>query len=719
MTDPAPSILVVDDMATTRTLLAGVLGDHGYRIETAAGGKEALALLQDERLDLLLLDVVMPGIDGFQVLQAVRKRFSALEFPVIVVTAKHASEDIVQALELGANDYISKPIDFAILLARIKTLLASKQAEDRLRQAHAELEKRVEVRTQELQRSNAALQAGERRYRILYDYTPSMFFTLDPDGKILSVNQFGARQLGYKRTELVGLPMSRLLDDSTKASAEHHLRLCLQDPESVHRWENRKLRKDGSSLWVRETCRVVKGHQGKPTVFIVCEDITDARMLSEQLSYQTSHDELTGLINRRGFEDRLHTLLDMAKAEQSEHALCYLDLDQFKIINDTCGHIAGDELLRQLGRSLKKHVRKHDTLARLGGDEFGILVQHCSIEQAMRVANAVREAIEAFRFVWEGQQFKVGVSIGLVPIVANSGSITSVLSAADAACYEAKDAGRNRIKEYRQEDTGMRQRHGDMQLVIEIDRALETDRFEFYYQAITALQQHEASVSHFEILLRMRDRRGELISPGVFLGVAERFNLAMKLDRWVISNAFQWLASHPEQLDRLGLCAINLSGHSVADPEFHDFLIRQFDETEIPPQKICFEITETAAITNLNSATNLISFLKELGCKFALDDFGSGLSSFGYLKNLPVDFLKIDGEFVRDITRDPIHLAMIRSINDIGHVMGKKTIAEFVESEAILDELRTIGVDYAQGYHLGKPRPLQELVWQTHVLAAG
>jgi diguanylate cyclase (GGDEF)-like protein len=427
--------------------------------------------------------------------------------------------------------------------------------------------------------------------------------------------------------------------------------------------------------------------------------------MAQQMAHQATHDALTGLINRSEFEFRLQRVLTTSRTEEVEHALCYLDLDQFKVINDTCGHVAGDELLRQLGGILRERIRKRDSLARLGGDEFGILMEHCSLDEAQRVATAVRRAIEDFRFLWENKNFNVGVSIGLVPVTEHSKSITDVLSAADAACYAAKDSGRNRVHVHREDDAELARRHGEMQWVSRIHRALEEERFQLEFQPIVPISTPINGREHYELLIRMQDD-DRMVPPGAFLPAAERYHLATKVDRWVIYNACNWLAQHPEHLDRLHLCGINLSGHSLGDEEFLMFVAREMEQAKIPPSKICFEITETAAIANLSSATRFIKALKLQGCRFALDDFGSGFSSFAYLKNLPVDFLKIDGVFVKDIVEDPIDFAMVKSINEIGQVMGKQTIAEFVENADILEKLREIGVDYAQGYGMGRPQPM-------------
>lgn len=443
-------------------------------------------------------------------------------------------------------------------------------------------------------------------------------------------------------------------------------------------------------------------------------DITEAYHLSYQLSHQASHDFLTSLENRHAFEQRLSTLIASPWQLGTEHALCYLDLDQFKVVNDTCGHIAGDELLRQLGRLLKENVRNIDTVARMGGDEFGILMESCSIENALRVLENLRQIIESFGFVWEGKTFSTSVSAGLVPFTSEISSYTELLRTADTACYAAKDAGRNRIHVYHHDDLELERRHGEMQWVSRITQALDEERFELHVQTIVPAEEHPKGHGlHYEVLIRMRDEEGNLIEPGAFLPAAERYGLSPRLDYWVVGTALAWLNSHREHLQKLELCSINLSGPTLCDSGFMAFAIEQLEQCQIPPEKICFEITETAAIANLTAAISFITRMRTLGCRFALDDFGSGLSSFAYLKSLPVDILKIDGVFVKDIVDDPMDLAFVRSINDLGHVMGKVTVAEFVENNAIKARLREIGVDYLQGYGIGRPQHIDSLLRQA------
>ncbi|MEO7496317.1 MAG: EAL domain-containing protein, partial [Massilia sp.] len=442
-------------------------------------------------------------------------------------------------------------------------------------------------------------------------------------------------------------------------------------------------------------------------VVLVFRDISHARRMADEMAHQASHDLLTGLINRRAFEARLEAVLAGGGQPERRHTLLYIDLDQFKVVNDLCGHIAGDELLRQLAGQLEGRLRRSDTLARLGGDEFGVLLENCSNDAALRIAELLRKTAGDFQFVWAGQAFSVSLSIGLVGFGGGEETLTGILRMADAACYVAKDQGRNRIHACTPQDQALARRDGEMGWIGQIQKALEEGRFVLYSQKIQDLGAGVGvePVEHYEMLLRMLDEHGKLVPPMAFIPAAERYGLMPALDRWVIREALsQYGRRHPAG-SRQGVCAINLSGTSICDEHLAGFVRKQFAHFKVAPSAVCFEVTETAAIGNLSQAVSLIRELKAMGCTIALDDFGSGMSSFAYLKHLPVDYLKIDGAFVKDMLRDPIDRAMVASINQIGHVMGLKTIAEFVENDEVLDALREMGVDFAQGYGVEKPRP--------------
>ena len=544
----------------------------------------------------------------------------------------------------------------------------------------------------------------------ILDTAGALVCVMDHDGRIVRFNKACEQCTGYQAEEVLGRKVWEFMLLSEEVEAVKGVFHDLREHGMPNRFDNYILTKSGEKRFISWTNSVLRDEHADINIIIGTGlDITEAHELSKQLSYQAAYDSLTGLVNRHEFEQRVQRVLETARDRGSEHAICYVDLDQFKVINDTCGHSAGDELLRQLGPVLQAQVRSRDTLARLGGDEFGVLVENCTLASATRVADAIRKAIQDFRFAWEDKTFTIGASIGLVPIDARSESMADVLSAADTACYAAKDQGRNRVHVSLPDDKEIAQRHGEMQWVAKITAALEENRFRIFTQPIVPMAATRDVGNHIELLLRMEDEDGQIVPPGAFLPAAERYNLAPHLDRWVISTLFEWFEGHPRELDALHLCSVNLSGQSLGDEELPRMLNDYFDRDTIAPTKICFEITETAAISNLSVAMTFITLMKERGCSFALDDFGSGLSSFAYLKNLPVDFIKIDGVFVKDIVDDPIDLAMVKSINAIGQVMGKQTIAEFVENDAILAMLQDIGVDYAQGYGIARPQPIDAL----------
>jgi diguanylate cyclase (GGDEF)-like protein len=436
---------------------------------------------------------------------------------------------------------------------------------------------------------------------------------------------------------------------------------------------------------------------------MVFHDTSKESRLFRQLSYQASHDSLTGLINRKEFEGRLAAgLATLQHDTEQAHALLYVDLDQFKLVNDTFGHIAGDELLRQLANIVQLEIRSSDVFARLGGDEFGILLERCSEQQAMDVAEAIRNAIESYRFEWHDAFTTIRASIGVVMVNAEVDEVASLMSSADVACYSAKDKGRNQVHLYRGSDAAVR--HEEMKWVSRITSAVDDDRLELYFQPIIGI--HSGGIparGHFELLLRMRDEQGQIISPNQFIPSAERYNLMSMLDRWVIHKSLTELADRGSDTEARYTLAINLSGTSLSEDRFLEYVVDELTKYNLPNGAVCFEITETAAISNLARVVHFMQALKKLGCKFSLDDFGSGLSSFTYLKNLPVDYLKIDGQFVSNVVDDSVDESMVKAISDVGHAMGIETIAERVETKQVLEKLGALGVGFAQGYYIARP----------------
>ncbi len=532
--------------------------------------------------------------------------------------------------------------------------------------------------------------------------------TTDSKGVIDYVNPVAEQLTGWRLEDTQGRPIEevfRAFHEETCEPLENPLSVAIRRTRSIKSVRPMLLiRRDGNEIYIESTASPIRDGSGAVAGgVLVFHDVSEARELNRRLSYHASHDVLTGLVNRREFEHRMERALKSAKARETSYARCYLDLDQFKIVNDTCGHSAGDALLGQVGGLLKSKVRWRDTLARLGGDEFAILLENCTLDEAMRMAETLREAVRNFKFTWEERTFRLGASIGVVPIAAENTDVASVLSAADNACQAAKQAGRNRVHSFEENDLDLMRRRREMQWAARISTALEEDRFELFRQTILPLR-HEEKGAHFELLLRMRDESGKIVTPDNFMTAAEHYGLTPNIDRWVIENAFRWLVSDADEREKLAMCSINLSGLSLGDDKFLPFVIDQLTRSGLDATRICFEITETAAIASFAQANRFIQSLKELGCKFALDDFGSGLSSFGYLKHFPVDFLKIDGAFVKEILHSDIDCEMVRSINQIGHLTDKRTIAEFAENTAIIDKLREIGVDYAQGYGISQPQ---------------
>lgn len=559
-------------------------------------------------------------------------------------------------------------------------------------------------------RFERALYAEKEQAEVTLHSVADGVITTDADGRILYLNPVAERLTGWTQAEAVGHQLAdvyRLIDPKTRAILAHpalsgpiESAITGLAPDAV------LVSRHGADYAVEDSIAPIHNRSGARTgAVLVFRDVTQTRTMTRELSWQASHDSLTGLVNRREFEVLLARLIASAREQGREHVLLYLDLDQFKVVNDTCGHEAGDQLLKQLVALWLPLVRGSDTLARLGGDEFGVLLEACHPERAQQIADRLRRAAQELRFAWGEKRFRVGVSIGLVVINADSDGPTRVLSMADAACYLAKEHGRNRVWIHRLDDEAVTNRQGEMGWVSRIARAFDEDQFRLYHQFVEPTQPGLSEPPYYELLLRLLDEKGEVVPPMAFLRAAERYGLMDGIDRWVVRQSLRVIAQFPGD----AVFGVNLSSQSLGNEQFLDYVIRQLADSGVSAERVCFEITETAAIANWARAQHFISVLRERGCRFALDDFGSGMSSFSYLKNLPVHYIKIDGAFVRDMIREPLDQATVEAIGRLAQVMGVMTIAEFVEDDTTLEALRRMGIDYAQGFAIHRPEPVEQL----------
>lgn len=686
-------ILIVEDEIVVAEDIKAILEEFGYQVLAIAdSGELAIQELANNLPDLVLMDIQLKGeMDGVETANVI---WNTLKIPVLYLTANSDINTIERAKNTEPFGYITKPFRERELHTAIEIALH-----------RYKLEQQLKAKEQWLQTVLSSLGDG--------------VIATDDNSCITLLNPVAEALTGWKQKDAFGLQATEIFNivhEETRLEVDSPIAQALQSGVVVTLPEQTILiNKNSREIPIDDSAAPILDDTGGVTgAVLVFRDISERKRAEEalrqsekRLAWQASHDALTGLVNRQEFEQRVEQAILSAKINNEQHSMCYLDLDRFKIVNDTCGHAAGDELLRQIASLLPVQVRAADTVARLGGDEFGLLLNNCPMQQALRVANTLRQKLEEFRFVWQEKIFTIGVSVGLVGIDAQTTDLASLLNAADTACYAAKNAGRNRVHVYQAQDSDLAIGYGQMQWVSKLRHALADNSFCLYCQPIVSLNPTDSSQEHYEILLRLQDETGKVVSPMAFIPAAERYGLMHLIDRWVIRTLFASLGQHYQQ----GYCsdetfyAVNLSGASINDDSFIDFLHEQFALHQVPPQAICWEITETVAITNLNKASKLIRELKSLGCSFALDDFGSGMSSFAYLKTLPVDYLKIDGNFIREIVDVPTDLALTEAINQIGHVMGLKTIAEFVENDAIKQKVKQLGVDYAQGYGIAKPRP--------------
>jgi diguanylate cyclase (GGDEF)-like protein/PAS domain S-box-containing protein len=543
--------------------------------------------------------------------------------------------------------------------------------------------------------------------------------TTDNTGRVNFLNPVAEYMTGWRIERARGRPLKevfQIVNELTRRPAADPVTRCLREGRIVGLANHTILvRTDDREFAIEDSAAPIRDRDGGTIgVVLVFHDVTGAREMANRLSWQASHDALTGLYNRVAFEERLRQLVHYPQSPRNRevHTLLYIDLDQFKVVNDVAGHIAGDEVLKQISGLMQQQVRESDMLARLGGDEFGVILTHCDIAHAQRVADGIHRALEDFKFPWDERQFRVGASIGALEFHPGEASLTDLLRAADLACYAAKNAGRRRTHVYHIDDVHTQRHRSEMDWAARLSDAVENDRLALYGQVLRPIRSPQTAEGLFlEVLVRLREADGTLILPSVFLPAAERFDLMTIVDRWIINRTFAAVAECLNRgRRRICHCALNLSGATLGDESLLPFVTSQLALHRVPPEVFCFEITETVAISNFSAAIGLIRELRAMGCRFALDDFGSGLSSFSYLKNLPVDYLKIDGTFVRDLAGDPVNRALVSNINDIGHLLGKQTVAECAEDADTIAILTELGVDYAQGYGIDPPRPLDDLL---------
>lgn len=692
---PKSSILIVEDYADTAKLVERVLKNR-FHIETTTDGEAGLNAWLERRHEIVLLDLMLPKMSGEEVLQAILKEKPTQS--VVMMTAFGSAEKAGSLIAAGAVDFISKPFR-AEQLRTVCNIAAH-------REDYMTSNQQYELRQRELA-------TEKERALVTLQAIGDGVITTDASGKVLYMNPVAETLSGWQDNEAHGQRISdvfKTYHEYSRVPAVTPLERCLEEQRPIFSKSNILLRsRQGHEMVIEVSASPIRASNKDVTgAVMVFKDSTAERNLEKQLTYHASHDPLTGLKNRQVFDQEVKMALDDCTNAQVEHALCHIDVNEFKMINDSQGNDAGDKLLQDVSYLISQQVRApSDAIGRLSGHEFGVLLRYCPLDAAKRIGESIAEEFEKFVYEWASNKFQVSVSIGISHITQDSSDLQEIFATARSACFNAQSSGGNKVHVYSVGDEEALRARSEVQLASDIVQAEREDRFTLYCQPIKSLTNPDEY--SYEVLIRMIDGEGNIVSPAHFLPAAERYNLAPQIDRWVVRSAFKWLADNRSRLDKVTHFGLNLSGLSLGEDDFYDYISNMFKEYQVPPEKICFEITETAAVKSFVVADGFIEAIRRLGCKFALDDFGAGMSSFAYLKKMPVDYLKIDGMFVKDILSDPMDLAMVRSINEVGHVAGLKTIAEFVENEQIEQKLRELGVDYAQGYGISKPIPLSDL----------
>ncbi|MGH8479300.1 MAG: two-component system response regulator [Gammaproteobacteria bacterium] len=706
-------ILIAEDDQDSRVLLEVLLSGDGHTVQSARDGQEAVDQALRDPPDLIVSDILMPRLDGFGLCRFVRGSSKLKAIPIVLYTATYTGRrDEELALRLGADRFIVKPVEPSALLQILTEVMAEharqrprprrKVPAEATRALHLErLSTKLDKKMTELAGARDALWTSEARFQDFSEAAGDFFWETDAALKITYATGPCAAQSGRSLPDL--LRSAGADTDQSPQRARADLETILTTRKRFHdwntRWKEGRVLQFGGKPYYDQAGRFA-GYRG------IGRDRTETVALESRLSHLAEYDPLTGLVNRSAFVERLATALCEARELGTPHALCCLDVDQFKIINDTAGQAAGDELLRRLASMLKARIRSADVAARVGGDEFAVLLKDCPVERAVAIAEELSGAVCELGFAWGGRQYETCAGVGICTVSPNAENAEVLLTRADVACYAAKALGRNRVQLY-ERSAGAEAAHLELLRAAEINELLRNERFCLYAQPILPL----AALSprpHAEVLLRCLGPGGQILAPGAIIAAAERFGMMPSIDRWTLAKTLASLSAAPGiQSDTV--IGVNLSGQSLSEQGFGDYIDRQLGGSGVDPERICFEITETAAIRHLTEASRFILALRSRGCLFALDDFGSGMSSFSYLKGLAVDFLKIDGSFVRDIASDPIDRAMVMAMRQVGAVMGIRTVAEWVETNAAAQALTEIGVDYGQGYGLARPMPFEDL----------
>ena len=557
--------------------------------------------------------------------------------------------------------------------------------------------------------SRMALLKSERKFRTLFDESPAIFAAVDKQLILRDINAFGARSLGYEAVTLLGKSFSKIAAEEHRLDIEIFIARFFSETKPQQHTEARLVGEDGREIWVKISGSLIAQDNSSKHLLLVCQDISMMKALEDKLRFQARHDPLTGLWNRYAMEAKLKKLLKSTKHAQQSLAFIYFDVDQLKVVNGTCGHLAGDKLIISLTDQIQEGLPNIDCFARMGGDEFAVIKARCNSEQAHELASLIRNIAEDFIFRWKDKSYRQSVSIGVAVSSPQICTATAIIGTAEAACYAAKEEGRNRVVLLENDMETSRGNRGEMQWVSRLQEAIDKDRFELYFQPIVPLEDTKQNYVHYEILIRYINDQGEHELPDTFLSAAERYGLADQIDLWVLTTTLDFLDKHPAHTQQLDCCSINLTSHSLASHRTRSAIQQLIDSTQFPASKICFEITETSAISNLSEVSDFIKELKASGCRFALDDFGTGFSSFGYLKELDVDYIKIDGCFVRNIKVTDIDRAIVTAIKSIGQEMGIKVVAEYVENNTVINELTALNIAHGQGYGLAIPMPLNEV----------